>query len=294
VGLGQQLAGLPGGTPVALTPAVCDSIDWVSRSAMVNIGGGIVPARMSGTPPVLGATVWVLQVGDTYLCVGGSVLPALAKVLSRDEDGLWEVEADDTRRFRVSGPFGAEYPAGARVLMNWDAGGHIIMRVAGEVPRVPLAEAPPILPPSGTTQDRTFDFQPLDAGSWLGERWTTPDVIFGSVAAGWFYGSQITDSIPSTATIVSVDVLLIVGDASGAVEAQIGTHQERVRPVGEFPVGNLVSVGATPSGSSAFVRLPTTFGDALKTGAAAGVGTRGTGYRQFVRGSGTLRIKWRG
>lgn len=294
MGLGQQIAGLDAGAAVALTPAVCDSIDWATRSAMVNIGGGMVPARMSGPPPVLGATVWVMQVGSTYLCVGPAMLPALVTVKSRDDDGLWTVESSDARRFRVSGPYGADFPAGSRVLMNWDAGGHILMRVAGEVPRVPLAEAPPIPAPSGTTADRTQDFIPTDSGSWLGDKWTTPDVMFGAVAAGWFYGTQITDSIPSSAMILSVQLLLVVGEASGAAEAQIGTHQERVRPVGEFPVGTLVGVGAAPAGSSGFVPLPTTFGDALKTGAAAGVGTRGTGYRQFVRGSGTLRIKWRG
>lgn len=294
MGLGTQIADLPGGDAVSLTPATCDSVDWATRSAVVNIGGGLVPARIAGTPPVPGTTVWVLQVDSTYLCIGRGVMPALTSVVDRGDDGLWTVQADDGARFRVSGPFGAEFPTSARVLMNWDAGGHIVMRVAGEVPRIPDSERPAIVAPSGSSTERTRDFTPIDSASWLGARWGSPDVVFGSVAAGWFYGSQVIDSIPATATILSVQLLLIVGEASGAVNAQIGTHQEKVRPTGEFPVGSLVSVGEARSGTAEFVTLPIAFGDALKTGAAAGVGTRGAGYRQFTRGSGTLRIRWRG
>lgn len=298
MGLGDQIANAAsGGQRVALERADCLAVDWVARTASLNIGGGVASIPWAGEAPVPGYAAWVLIVGQAAVCLGAIGLPAIGTIrFARDADGYQAVQGDDGVEYRLAGDADATFTSGARVLIDWARGGHIVARVSAEAGEGPDTPAPvvPAAPSADASAEKTRTFYPTDSASWYKGRWNTSDVIYGlSYPVGaWFYGRQIEDTIPDYADVLSVELLLVVGTSYGNGFASIGTHDQASRPAGPFPIDNLTNVGAVKSGFSGYVRLDG-FGDQLKTGSAKGLGTKGPGFRQFKRGSGALRIRWK-
>jgi hypothetical protein len=108
----------------------------------------------------------------------------------------------------------------------------------------------------------------------------------------YFYGRQIANTIPDSASIVSARIALAeVWDKVPGVASQLGVHGYASRPAGG-PLGLTGAVGVTGGGS---IGLTMTQANMLKTGSAFGVGfAQGTGWRRFDRyvRSGTLTITW--
>src|SRR5690606_30652751 len=114
----------------------------------------------------------------------------------------------------------------------------------------------------------------------------------GNIGA-WFYGSTIADTIPDGAKISRVQ--LYVNEFYNQFPsslATIGLHALAAK-AGAPSVSSPVTISA----GSGWKDLPTSFGDALKTGAKLGVGTAEGGYHKFRPVSadadcGMLRIDW--
>ena len=304
MGLGKLLAEVAAGSKTNTTQIVTAtvvSVDGNGQIAVINIAGGTVNAQYVGTQPPIGAGVFVLLTDSVAVVLGAPGGPALGTVV----DGTVNTTTDgDT--VAVLGADGVVYPlffpvdyeptAGDKVLLSWEARGHIIMAVSGKAAD-PLD---PNLPNPGGGGEREVIFRPSDSASWYSGRWNSTDVIFGQSypSAGWFFGTQMQDTIPSGATILRVTGYVEVESSYGSSTAQMGTHAAASRPGAPMPISNLVDVGAVQAGFAGELLLPNAWGDLFKTGAAYGWGTTGSGFRQFrgaPRGSqhGALKIRWR-
>lgn len=281
------------GTRVQLLVGDVVSVDWVTQQCTVNTpDGSSVYARMAGDPPVPGVPVYVLIVGQTAVTIGRPPRPPMGTVTGTPANGLVDVQADDGVTYTVG--FQTSYtPAnGHRVLLDWDAGGHIINRVD--------AAPTPTPPEQGNTGPvrKTQQFKAVDSGSFR-SAWGSGVVYFGQSypSAGWFYGTQIANTIPDDATIESVSIYLEVTAQGGVSSLPLFLHTSATRPGGNLALDQQFNAGAAPNGFRGSVRLPNGWGDLLKTGARLGVGTTGPGYRRMngpaqSAAAGAITITW--
>lgn len=295
--LAKTIADLTSSDPngsARIVMGVCQSIDWAALLTVVTVTGGTdVTARMAGQVPRVGENVWVLIVGDGALTIGRPSQPPLAKVTTVPDGSDVRVLGDDGITYVAKYPTGYAPAPGDRVLMNWDAGPQIVVRVSGEA--TPVTPTPP---PTNLVSKQA-QFLAADSGS-LQSSWQSGFVYFGEqyTSAGFFYGTQIQNTIPDDATIDSVQIYLAVTAASGLSTMPLSLHDSLSRPDGPLDLDNDVDLGEMPDGFAGLVDLPTGWGDLLKTGARAGVGTSGPGYRRLQGKSqlavaGALTIKWR-
>lgn len=270
------------------------SVDWAGQSCIVNTPDGeSLFARMAGDPPVPGLPVYILIIGQNALTVGRPPLPPLATVTGTPASGLVDVEADDGNTYTVGFQTSYTPAAGHRVLMNWDAGGHIVIRVDAAPNKNPPAQA------GSAGVQKTRQFKATDSGSYRSS-WSSGVVYFGQSypSAGWFYGNQIADSIPDDAEIVSVSAYMEVTAQSGVSTMPLYLHTSATRPAGSLTLDNQISLGAMPNGFRGTVQLPKSWGDLLKTGARRGIGTTGPGYRRLngpaqSAAAGAITITWK-
>lgn len=269
------------------------SVDWVAQSCVVNLSDGTsCTARMAGDTPVPGMPVYLLIIGQTPITIGRLPLPALGTVAGAATDGLVDVVADDTRTYRMGFPTSYTPAEGHRVLLNWDAGGHIVNRIDA---------APDQQPPEQATPERvqkTRQFKATQSGSFR-SAWSSGVVYFGQSypSAGWFYGTQIADSIPDGASIDSISMYLEVTAASGVGSLPLYLHTSAGIGGGSLALDQGIDVGSAPNGFRGSVTLPNGWGDLLKTGARLGVGTTGPGYRRLngpaqSAAAGAITITW--
>ena len=269
------------------------SVDWVNQSCVVNLSDGTsCTARMAGDPPVPGLPVYLLIIGQTPVTVGRLPLPPLGTVAGTANSGLVDVTADDGNTYSMGFPTTYTPAAGHRVLLNWDAGGHIVNRIDAAPDKKPPAQTTP-----GVTR-KTRQFKPTGSGSFRSS-WSSGVVYFGQSypSAGWFYGTQIADSIPDDANIESVSMYLEVTAQGGVASLPLYLHTAASIGGGSLALDQQTDVGAAPNGFRGSVNLPTGWGDLLKTGARLGVGTTGPGYRRLNGPSqsataGALTITW--
>lgn len=292
--LGRLLGDMAGDQPerVALRLATAMSVDYASQSADVLLpDGSVVTAVTAGQLPLVAEPVWVLVVGEVAVTVGRPVKPPMGVVADAAVNGLVPVTGDDGLTYTVGFPTTYTPAAGHRVLLYWEAGGHIIARVDTSNP----TPAPPYIPTQTIQKTQTFD--PIDSGSYR-DGWSgmNTDVYVGDAyqAAGWFYGTQIADSIPDSARIVSVRTYLESTQSSDAPTITLGLHTLTSKGDGQMVVDSAVDIGAMADGFAGDVDLPTSWGDLLKTGDRRGIGTAAPGYRRLSGAptAGALTISW--
>lgn len=290
--LAAQSAPDANGVRVRMLIGTVVSVAWPEQTAVVNIDSGSVVARIAGQAPVEGKTLNVLVVGENAYTLGRNDPPPLATVSGSPADGLVTVLADDNNTYTVGFQTSYTPTTGHRVLMDWDAGGHILNRIDAAPPRNPPAENVP----AAVTKTQTFNA--IDSGSYR-SAWGSGVVYFGQSypSAGWFYGTSIADTIPDNASIQSVSMYLEVTASSGVAALPLSLHTSATRPGGSLALDNTYSVGAAPNGFRGSVGLPNGWGDLLKTGARLGVGTTGPGYRRLngpaqSAAAGALTITW--
>lgn len=276
-----------------LRVGTCLSINWTKLTAKVNIPGSTLDLPMV-VAPVVNARCYVGFLANQPVVLGPVARPPLATATGSPSSGIVKVTGDDGQSYGVASN-GFSITAGTRVLIEWaDRGGYVVALPSAD----PLTGQPIIGSggdaPTPTRQSRTF--YPIDSGtqngsggSGSGNYWTSQVYCGDSTIGGYFYGTQIADTIPDSASILSVVVALTQIGGSGGSAPKLGLHNLPSKS------GNLTPTSATPVlGGSNLSQLPNAFGDALKTAAAFGLATAHGGYWIFgtAAQSGALTITW--
>lgn len=248
---------------------LCVSVDAASGMGVFNINGGEQMMPLIGTPSI-GWEAWILYVGPQPFCVGPVWRSPWGVVAEAPASGRVAVTGDDGRAYPnlpYSSPL--ELTVGDRVVMDWDSQ-TVIMEPAAET--VDGDTSGPQQPPQGP-QTRTFF--PTGSGSY-GSRWFTDQVYSSDSNLGLFFYAGIASTIPDDATILSVVIHLEASQVSGG-DPTFGLHT--LADKSSAPTVTSAIAVAPGSGDR---ELPPAFGDALKTGAALGVGTNHGGYHIYL------------
>jgi hypothetical protein len=282
--LGDEVAArfAAAGPAPSLVRAKCVAFNPVSGVATFNINGGSQGAPVTGFPPAVGVEAWLLYVGGQPLCLGPvyrspwgvvSAAPSLGKVAVTGDDGVsYLLPYADSLSLAVDD----------RVSIEW-AAGVVVAEPASEAAPGDTGGPPPL--PGDV---RSWTFNPVDSGSY-GSSWFTDRVYCSDSNVGAYFYAGIADTIPDTATILEVTLFLSAESALYA-DSTIGLHAM----ANKSGPPSVTSAVAVPNGTG-LKSLPNSFGDALKTGAALGVGTDHGGYSVYqaanVNNSGALTIK---
>lgn len=255
--------------------------------AVVDFDGGRVPAYLLGYRPEVNEPVWVMVVdGVAYVCGPGVPRPSEGTVVSVDAVAHTAVVSSDVGEVTVGYPAALLLAPGDLVRLVWHGGGWVLDIITAAVaPDVPTG-------PSAGGRN-TVEFTAIDSGSYQpGFGWRTNDVWSSASNKGaWFYGSQIRDTIPDSASIVSAEIFL--PNPSKLTGARpFGRHTYDTKPGGEPTITDTSTLG----GTSGWVSIPTSHIDYLKSN-AGGVGFALGGWwiwagTQGNGSSGRLRVTY--
>ncbi|ANJ26827.1 hypothetical protein [Agromyces aureus] len=287
----QQLA--QGASDMSVGQCVTVNDASVPPMVQVNLGGGVQWMPYTGARPWPGERVLVGYLGRKPVCHGpiyGHPLGTVVSVAS----GIVTVTGDDGQTYRYSCAFADTLSTSNRVAMH-HAARQVIHRMSAEPPGSTFTP-PPEPPPVSVVQTRTFS--PIDSGDWYysGSRWYGQEPTISENHAGfYFYGTQIADTIPDTATIISATMWLVeLWDNVPGTPSQLGSHGNPTKP--GFAPGLSGSLTVNNTGNYDV----SSFANALKTGAQFGLGfyrgngSPGTGYRAYgtYAQSGAITITW--
>lgn len=283
----------------SVKPGIVVSLDYPD-SATVNIGGGTVSAICAGGQfPAVGDSVLVLQAGTALVCIGAMPKPAHGIVTATASGGHVNILADDGMTYAMNYNHLYTPAINDHVKLDWDLiGGYVVGPLAAAPTGDPNTVVPvaPTNPEGGDSGPSSYSriFYPTDSGTYnpdygtyvFSDVWCS-DSTFGA----YFYGTQISGSIPDGATITSIRVYLqeTANYYPGSL-ATIGTHA-LTHKAGQPTPSNVTTVSA----GSGWKTLTAAIGNALKTGAAFGLATDHGGYHIFSRkggSSGALSISW--
>lgn len=200
-----------------------------------------------------------------------------------------------TSQGNVSAIIGGTAPtSGDRVLLDWTEDGPVTgLRLAT------TAVAPPTPPDPGGGGSTVKEaiFRAIDAGStdrgsarwWQAQPWAS-NTTFGA----WFYGSQIKDTIPSGAQLVSMEMYINRVQDSGD-PPRFTLHTDGWK--GGIPGMSAYVAWDPPNGWNA-VPSAGWFGSLIAGGPYWGIGLNQGGFNKFAALtqdglSGALRIKWK-
>lgn len=237
------------------------------------IQGQTFPAYATDYTPAVGEKVRVWFIDEIAYVVGPqNPNPAIGTVVSVASS----LATISTSTGTISGvPYaaGLSLAAGQVVQLLW-AGGPFIVAIQS-------TSAPVTPPPSGgggAAQQQTLRFTAIDSGSFQSRWWTSQVYASDTNTGAWFYGSKVSDTIPSSASIQRVRIYQSIS-STNRVAVNYQAHQNYSKPAGAVTfVGS--SFAAGPVGD--WVDLPTSFGTALLSGGgAAGVGVNHGGFTIF-------------
>jgi len=283
------LQGMDRRTPVALRQATFVGV--TGGSASVDMGTSrFVCDFGAGYIPVPGETVQILSIGQRHTMFPVGPRPGIGTVMT--------VSATLVTVQTVAGdlampyPFGMTLSSGDVVAIGWSEGARCI----GKMTAAPVAPPPP--PDPGGNVLRSATFLAIDAGSTDrgAPRWWTGQPRAGNSTYGaWFYGSQIKDTIPASATFVSVEFYVSWQKRSGSAP-RFALHTAGTK--GGIPSFASYVEWAPPGGWQVPPGAESWF-NALKAGGAyAGVGLNQGGDNIFSSlaqdsWSGAVRFSWR-
>jgi hypothetical protein len=274
-----------------LTALVGTFVGFEGGMPLVDVGGGRIPvATFGGIFPIVNESchVWFIN-GSPFLMGPTAPKPGIGTVTAVDGD-LVTVQTDAGD---VILPFYAGYSPAVDdiVKIDWSSA----PAVAWVLSTQPDAEpAPPA--PGGGTGESVQVFTAVDAGSHdPAYGWHLADVWASNSKIGaWFYGTKISDTVPASATILSVEMYMAPTKILGV--PNLVAHANPVRPAG----GLAISSANVPVGIAAgWVGLPIAFGQHLKAGGSSfGVGVNHGGFSKFASlaqdpMSGALRIRYK-
>lgn len=275
---------------IAVRNAIFVAVD--GKSAQVDMGDSRFLCDFgSGYVPAPGETVRIWSVGGQHLLFPAGPRPTVGTVTTVSSTSA----SVQTSVGVLAMPFAGSAPSsGDRVGIVWSEDGPwCTSKLSSTVP--PPGPTPD---PGGGNILRSATFRVTDAGSTDRDKprwWTGQPRAGNSTYGAWFYGTQIKDTIPAGAVVVSVEIY-------------VSWHQ-RKGSAPNFALHNQASKGAVPtfSGVTAWAPgdgwqvVPDQVGwfNALKAGGPWwGVGLNQGGdniFRSLAQDSmsGALRIAWR-
>ena len=245
--------------------------DWPALLVKVNRHGGEQWMRWVGEAPWEGDRVRVVEAAGTRFCMAvyGAPMGSFVSVAAN----IATVTGDDGVTYRYPYPSGSAFSPGQRLLLD-HAHRAVVMRYSAEPAGSEYSTPAP--PPESGVQSRTFF--PIDSGNYRNGAFAGQLVeISVSRSAAYWYGTQIADTIPDSATILAARISLVENwDEVPGTATQMGTHTQPTRGSEPAISGTINVTGPGAHDISAFAT-------ALKTGAAYGIGFRkNTGWRQFA------------
>lgn len=166
----------------------------------------------TGYIPVIGETVRIWTFGDQHMLFPASPRPNVGTVLTVSST----VASVQTSVGIFSMPFAGTAPtSGDRVGIVWSEDGPWCTSKLSST----VAPPDPIPDPGGGGAVRSATFRAIDAGSTDRNRsrwWTGQPRAGDSTYGAWFYGTQLPDTIPASATFVSLEFYVSWQQRAGA------------------------------------------------------------------------------
>lgn len=268
-------------TFVETTPDGSGIVDMVDSRFVTEFGAGFIPS--------VGEQVQILSVGERHLLFPARPLPGVGTVLTVTS-GVVNVET-------VIGTYsmphvGSAPSSGDLVGISWSEQPFVI----GKLSVQPDPVVPPPNPGGGTTRSATFKV--IDTGSTKRDQasWWTGRPQAGNTSFGaWFYGTQISDTIPAGATLVKLEFYVAYIQRQGSAP-RFTLHDRGYK-------GAMPNFGAytewAPAGGWQVPPMAATWFNALKAGGGQyGIGLNQGGWNIFASRadnsmSGAIRISWR-
>lgn len=226
--------------------------------ALVDFAGGRVPAHLIGPRPSVNEPVWVMVVDAVAYVLGPTVpKPAVGTVVSASS-GSAVISTDIGNVNARYDPAQVTLSASAEVRLVW-GGGCWVLGVSSPPPEADVPDED-----AGVTR-KTRTFTATGSGSWQsGYGWRTNDVWSSSSNKGaWFYGNQIRDTIPDSASIVKAEIYLPAPTTRIGSTRPFGRHSYSSQPGGE----PTISATSTLPGVEGWTRIPSSLIDHLKSNA---------------------------
>lgn len=277
------------------TEGLVVSQDWDHRLVTVNVGGTEQTMTWVGPAPWRGDSVRVTSAAGRPFCE--LIMGAAQGTVVSSAGGFTTATGDDSVSYTYVHLSSTAPTSGQRVRL--DHAGRCVPAGVYSVEPADSEFVPPTAPPTpGGSGTRTQTFNPTDSGDWYhsGGSWVSQTPTISVNHSGYyFYGTQIADTIPDSAAIVSASIALAeLWDNVPGTGSIMGSHGYSVKP--GFAPGLSGSVGVNNSGVYSILG----FAAALKTGAAYGIGfyrgdgAPGTGYRAYgsYTQSGAITITW--
>lgn len=267
--------------------AVCVDVDWGEQLATVNVGGAERVMPWVGPAPWPGDPVRVVTAGQIPVCwaVYGSPMGTVASATSE----LATVVGDDGETYIYPYRVGDALSPADRVRLD-HAGRIVLAEYTDEPPG--SSYVPPAPPPGPSSGARTF--YPTDSGQYQGGKYLNQYVEISVTRSGFYwYGKQIANTIPNTATITGAGLFLSeVWDNVPGAPSKLGAHADPSTVHGPSAPG--LSGAIDVYGSGWIDILP--FANALRDGTAFGVGFAANfGWRRFdtAARSGAIHMEWK-
>lgn len=263
---------------------VCLSIDWANKLLQVDLGGLPQSMPWAGEPPWVGDAVRVVYAGRkpvafaTYGAPIGTVQSVTSTVAT--------VLGDDGVTYAYPFRNGDTLAASNRVLL--DHAHRIVTARYTANPDGSVANRPPA-PPSSSKHKATF--RPTQSGNFRNGAFDSEFVEISTTRSGFYwYGKQIADTIPNTATVTKAILKLEeLWDNVPGTASHLGTHAQLQRTSSPPALSGSINVS---NGGSIDI---SSFATALKNGTAYGVGfAQNSGWRRFdTRArSGSIYMEW--
>lgn len=243
----------------------------------------------TGYVPRVGETVQVMTVDDRHLLFPARALPGVGTVMTL---GSTQVTVQTTAG-EFTMPYVGEPPTSGQIVgISWSEQPFVIGALSVQ------PEGRPPAPDPGAGGVRSATFQTIDTGShnigssnyWQQQVWAS-DSTYG----GWFYGTQVADTIPAGASLVSLEFYVSWQQRYGSAP-NFGLHGLASKS-GQLSFTNVQAWAPgggwqTPPNAAAWF-------NALKAGGGRlGVGLRNGGYNKLSSRAqdgmtGALRISWK-
>ena len=283
----QILQGLDARTPVAVRKA--RFVEPRDGFAVVDMGDSRFIADFVGYVPVAGETVQIVSVGERHLLFPAGPKPGIGTVLTVTAG----VVTAQTIAGVVAMPYMGTAPSSGDLIgIAWSEG----PRCLGKLSSTPAPPAP--IPDPGGGAVRSATFLATDAGStdrgaarwWQAQPWAS-NTTFGA----WFYGTQIRDTIPAGASLVSLEFFASWASRSGGAP-RFALHNQAVKSA--VPAFGAYTEWAPGDGWQTPPMAAAWFAALKAGGASLGVGLNQGGWNQFSSlaqnsMTGAIRISWR-